>query len=140
MRGRTSQPSIVGPVANNVVHFAISADDVERARRFYEVVFGWRFEAWGPPGFYRIHTGTATDPGIEGALHGRAESPEGKGTVGLECTVSVDDLGPVRDAVVSGGGTVVLDGFDIPTVGTLLRFLDTEGNMLGAMRYFTSPD
>ena len=33
------------PVANDVQHFAVAADDVERARRFYEAVFGWRFEA-----------------------------------------------------------------------------------------------
>ena len=34
---------------NNVVHFAVHADDLPRARRFYEAVFGWRFEPWGPP-------------------------------------------------------------------------------------------
>jgi len=45
--------------ANNIRHFAIGADDLDRARAFYESVFGWRFEAWGPPGFYLIHTGTA---------------------------------------------------------------------------------
>lgn len=38
----------------NVVYFAIHADDVARARRFYQNVFGWRFEAWGPPGFFLI--------------------------------------------------------------------------------------
>ena len=52
---------------NNISHFAIQADDVERARRFYSAVFGWTFEAWGPPGFYRILTGTAADPGDTGA-------------------------------------------------------------------------
>ncbi|MCA9821452.1 MAG: hypothetical protein KC470_02510, partial [Dehalococcoidia bacterium] len=54
-----------------VVHFAIEADDVDRARAFYEGVFGWRFEAWGPPGFYRVLSGTAEAPGIEGALYAR---------------------------------------------------------------------
>ena len=43
--------------ANNVCHFAVHADDVERARVFYENVFGWRFEEWGPPEFYLIKTG-----------------------------------------------------------------------------------
>ena len=126
-------------MANNVVHFAIHADDVDRARRFYEAVFGWRFEAWGPPGFLRVHTGTADDPGIEGALHGRMEPLTGTGVRAYECTVSVDDLGPVRDAVVANGGTVLLEAFEIPTVGTLLQFLDTEGNAVAAMRYLTPP-
>jgi predicted enzyme related to lactoylglutathione lyase len=126
-------------VANNVVHFAIHADDVDRARRFYEAAFGWRFEAWGPPGFYRIRTGSPDDPGIEGALHGRMEPLEGRGVRAFECTVSVDDLDDVRDRVVAAGGTVLLDGFDIPGVGTLLQFLDTESNVLAAMRYLTPP-
>jgi hypothetical protein len=126
-------------MAHNVVHFAVHADDVDRARRFYESVFGWRFEAWGPPGFFRIHTGTAADPGIEGALHARSEPLDGRGLRAFECTVSVDDVAAVRDAVVAGGGTVLLDAFDIPTVGTLLQFLDTEGNTVGAMRYLTPP-
>ena len=38
---------------HNIAHFDVAADDVERARRFYERVFGWRFEAWGPPDFSR---------------------------------------------------------------------------------------
>ena len=39
-------------MANSVVHFEIFASDVERARKFYERVFGWKFEAAGPPDFY----------------------------------------------------------------------------------------
>lgn len=130
---------MVTTMANNVAHFAIHADDVERARRFYETVFGWRFEAWGPPGFYRIVTAPPDDPGMEGALHGRLEPLEGRGVRAFECTVSVDDLSQVRAAVVAGGGTVVMDGFDIPTVGTVLQFVDSEGNAVSAMRYLTPP-
>jgi predicted enzyme related to lactoylglutathione lyase len=122
-------------VANNVVHFAIHATDVERAQRFYGAVFGWRFEAWGPPGFFRVHTGTAGDPGIEGALHERQEPLTGTGMRGFECTVSVDDLASVRERVLAHGGTILYDGVEIPTVGTLLQFLDSEGNVCGAMRY-----
>ena len=35
-------------MANSIVHFEIFASDVERAREFYENVFGWTFEAGGP--------------------------------------------------------------------------------------------
>jgi uncharacterized protein len=122
-------------VANNVAHFAIHADDVDRARAFYEGVFGWRFEAWGPPGFFRVHTGTDDDPGIEGALHGRNEALTGTGMRGFECTVGVDDLAPIKDAVIRHGGTILLEDVEIPTVGTLVQIQDTEGNVLGAMRY-----
>ena len=43
--------------------------------------------------------------------------------------------GLLRDAVVANGGTVLLDRYEIPTVGTLVQFLDTEGNVVSAMRY-----
>ena len=120
---------------HNVVHFAIHADDVERARRFYSAVFGWRFEAWGAPNFYRIHTGTPDDPGIEGALHERHEPLDGRGVRAFECTVSVDDLAAARASVAGHGGTVRTEDIEIAEVGTLFQFLDTEGNVLCAMHY-----
>ena len=36
-------------------HLAINADDVPRAKAFYESVFGWRFQPWGPPEYYQAH-------------------------------------------------------------------------------------
>jgi predicted enzyme related to lactoylglutathione lyase len=120
---------------NNIVHFAIHADDVERARRFYEAVFGWRFEAWGPPGFYNVITGSDDRPGIHGALHGRDAPLSGSGTRGFTCTIAVDDIAAIRERVASNGGIVVHHEIEIPTVGTLVGFLDTEGNEVAAMVY-----
>jgi len=122
-------------MAYNVSHFAIHADDVERARRFYEAVFGWQFEAWGPPGFYRIHTDGPDGPGIEGALHGRQEPLAGTGMRGFECTIAIDDPGRIKALVVEHGGEIEFDEMDIATVGTLFGFRDTEGNSVQAMRY-----
>ena len=122
-------------MVHNIVHFAIHADDVERARRFYEAVFGWRFEAWGPPGFYNVATGDDDHPGIQGALHARDEPLSGRGTRGFTCTVAVDDVASIRDRVIANGGTITFEEIEIPTVGTLTQFRDTEGNELAAMAY-----
>jgi predicted enzyme related to lactoylglutathione lyase len=124
-----------GSMANNVVHFAIHADDVDRARRFYGAVFGWRFEAWGPPGFYNIDTGSEEHPGIHGALHERSEPLRGTGMRGFSCTVAVDDLAAFSARVVANGGSVQHPEMVIPTVGTHIGFLDTEGNEFAAMVY-----
>jgi predicted enzyme related to lactoylglutathione lyase len=43
-------------MANNLKHFAVHADDVDRARSFYEKTFGWHVTPWGPPGFFLIKT------------------------------------------------------------------------------------
>jgi uncharacterized protein len=122
-------------MANNVTHFAVHADDVDRARAFYEQVFGWRFTAWGPPGFFQIETGTPDDPGIAGALHGRQEPLTGTGMRGYECTISVDDVAAIRAAAVANGAQILIEEYTIPTVGTMVKFLDTEGNVVTAMRY-----
>jgi predicted enzyme related to lactoylglutathione lyase len=121
--------------ATNVAHFAINADDLERARRFYERVFGWRFEPWGPPGFLQAFTGTEREPGIQGALQQRRELIAGQRTVGFECTVAVEDVDAVAAAVVANGGTILIPRVLIPTVGHLIFFRDPEGNVCGAMQY-----
>lgn len=121
--------------AANVAHFAINADDVPRARRFYERVFGWRFETWGPPGFLMIQTGTDSEPGIAGSLQKRRELVEGQRMIGYECTISVADVDAVAKAVVANGGTILLPRTLLPTVGHLIFFRDTEGNLAGAMQY-----
>ena len=81
---------------NNVKHFSINADDVPRARKFYESAFGWHFTPWGPPGFYLIKTGTDDDPGLEGALQGRRQIVEGKPIYGFECSLGVASIIPTR--------------------------------------------
>ncbi len=122
-------------MANNVSFFSIHADDIDRARRFYEGVFRWKFEPWGPPGFYLIHTGNEQDPGIMGALQGRHEPLSGTGMRGFECSISVDDIDETIRAIQAQGGKIAMAKFHIPTVGTGCYFNDTEGNLAGAMQY-----
>ncbi len=119
---------------NDIAHFAIHADDCQRAKRFYEKTFGWTFEPWGPPEFWRIHT---SPKGIHGALQRRREPVSGKGSTGFECTVAVEDVEQTAAAVEANGGKVTTPPFVIETVGTLIMFQDTEGNVVGAMQYET---
>lgn len=120
---------------NDVRHFAINADDTGRARRFYQSVFGWRFEPFGPPEFFRITTADGAAPGPLGALQQRRELVPGRPTLGFECTVAVEDVHAVARAVTDGGGRILMDPTTIAGVGELIFFEDTEGNVVGAMRY-----
>jgi predicted enzyme related to lactoylglutathione lyase len=120
---------------NHVRHFAINADDLKRARRFYENVFGWQFEAWGPPGFYLIHTGAPDGGGVLGALQKRRELVPGQRTIGYECTVGVDSADATATAAEANGGTVIMAKTIIPTVGELVWLQDPEGNIVGVMKY-----
>jgi predicted enzyme related to lactoylglutathione lyase len=114
---------------NKLAHFAIEADDVNRARQFYESVFNWRFESWGPPDFYLIH-----DAGVHGALQKRTEAmPAGK--KGIQCTFAVDNLEISISLVIDAGGRIVGEPFQIPTVGRLVQIVDTEENDAIIMQY-----
>ena len=116
---------------NDVSFFAINADDVPRARQFYSAVFGWKFEPWGPPGFYLIVTGQEPDGSHSGGLQERRELVPGQKMIGFECTVSVENIDAAIRAVEANGGRVVAPKFHIPTVGTIAYVADTEGNVVG---------
>jgi len=119
----------------NLSHFAINADDVDVSRSFYEAVFGWTFNAWGPPGFYQIQTGPDEDPGTRGALQERRQLLPELPTRGAECSFSVENVDAVRDAVVDAGGTILSERFTIVGVGYLIFFEDPSGNPIGAIQY-----
>jgi len=118
-----------------VRHFAIHADDVRRARRFYEAVFDWRFEPWGPPDFYQVR-----GVGLMGALQQRHEPLAGTGMRGFEITIGVDDLEASIEKVRAHGGRVEDAPFRIEGVGDLVFIEDTEGNRVGVMQYDTTFD
>jgi uncharacterized protein len=121
--------------ATPVRHFAINADDTTRARDFYAAVFGWTFNAWGPPGFWMIDTGTKDGGAPLGALQQRRTLVEGERMNGFECTIAVPDLRQVEQAILDQGGALLMPRTTIPSVGYLLWFRDTEGNVAGAMQY-----
>src|SRR4051812_50155736 len=89
-------------MAATLRHFAINADDVPRARSFYEAVFGWSFTPWGPPGFYQVKN---AGEGLMGALQGRRPI-EDQVMPGIETTFAVEDLDAAIAAIEANGGRV----------------------------------
>ena len=122
-----------------VSHLAINAADAAATREFYARVFGWHFEPWGPPGFYRIGADDPDGPGVTAAIQQRRELVPGTPTVGFECTVAVDDLTRTVADVLAAGGEVLQERVTIPGVGDLVWCRDNAGNAFGAMQYDRSP-
>jgi len=120
-------------MSNHLAHFAINADDVQRAKRFYEKVFGWTFNAWGPPNFYIIASGGESD--VRGALQKRRELVPGQRTIGYECTIGVTSIDDTAKAVTANGGKTIMQKSIIVGVGALMFFQDPEGNVFGAMQF-----
>jgi predicted enzyme related to lactoylglutathione lyase len=115
---------------SSLAHFAINTDDIDRSRAFYEKVFGWKFSAWGPPGFYQIE-----GAGVRGALQKRRNLIAEHKTLGFECTIAVDSIDATEKAVLANGGKTILARSVIVGVGTLMFFQEPGGNVFGAMQY-----
>jgi hypothetical protein len=113
-------------------HLAINADDVPRAKAFYETVFGWRFKPWGPPEYYQAHE---AGEGFIMALQHRREIERGAAMLGFEATFAVEDIAATTAAIEACGGRVAAPQIYIEGVGRLVYFRDPDGNLFGAMQY-----
>ena len=123
-------------MANSVVHFEIFASDVERARKFYERVFGWQFEVVGPPDFYLIVTGPDADPGIKNGLIAKRSGPAAQGSLnGFRCTITVRSIKESMSAVEAAGGKLRSPVVEIPQVGKVVEIADTEDNIACILEY-----
>lgn len=119
----------------HVAHFSINADDVDRGREFYGNVFGWKFEPWGPPGFYMINFNDAQSGSMLGSLQGRRDLVPGQKMIGYECTIAVESIDDTIRALKERGAKIVMPKLTIAGVGTLVFFEDTVGNVAGAIQY-----
>jgi predicted enzyme related to lactoylglutathione lyase len=123
-------------MANHIAHFEIFADDVERARKFYESVFSWRFEAAGPPDFYLIVTGPPAEHAVSRGLVAKRRGAAAEGPINaFRCTISVTSVREIAAAIETAGGKLRSAVIDIPDVGKVVEFADTEGNIVCAMQY-----
>jgi len=113
-------------------HFAINADNVQRAKAFYEKVFGWTFNPWGPPDFYQVRN---AGNGLLGALQERRELQHGRRTNAFESSFAVDDIRSTLAAAEANGAKVLMQPFHIEGVGDIGYFEDTEGNICGVAQY-----
>jgi predicted enzyme related to lactoylglutathione lyase len=123
-------------MANSVVDFEIFASDVERAREFYENVFGWTFEAGGPPDFYHIATGPDSDPGLRQGLIAKRSGPAAKGPLNaFRVTISVKSIADTMSLVQKADGKLRSPVIDIPQVGKVVEIADTEDNIVCILEY-----
>jgi predicted enzyme related to lactoylglutathione lyase len=123
---------------NRPVHFEIPADDLVRAKKFYEEVFGWKFKKWGENSgnmeYWLIETGPKEEMGINGGLMKRVKPVSGEGAAGYFCTMDIKDLEEIVEKVKKAGGKIASDRMDIPKVGSMYYCTDTEMNKFGILQ------
>jgi uncharacterized protein len=125
-------------MTNQLSHFAIHADDLERARKFYGGVFGWAFQGLGGgpiTDFCQIKDPAGNLLSPLGAVQSRKFNSAPQPVYGFECTIAVNDVDAAARAVEANGGKIVMQKAAIPGVGWIVKFLDTEGNLVCAAQY-----
>jgi uncharacterized protein len=131
---------------NRVVHFEIEAQDVERAKKFYQKALGWKMQQMGKDysDYVVAETGKIADTkdwGINGGIyHGKAK----KEVNAYRCVVGVEDIKKaIKDIKAAGGKVFNEEPDDIPNVGLYVSCEDTEGNIFTLLQPtvdMTKPD
>ncbi len=117
-------------MANTILHFEIPADDVARAKTFYEKTFGWKIKPFPmPPGqeYFGVTTRKEGEPGINGGLMKR--NMPGQPFTNYVTVKSIDAMTRIVEA---NGGTIVLPKQGIGEgMGWIAAFKDPENNIIG---------
>ena len=111
---------------HTVVHFEIPAEDLERAKRFYSELFGWKISAEaGFEDYLMIHT-AAQGEVVNGGL--MKKKMPGQSVTNYVLVESVEEAAAKAKQL---GGQVVVPKTAIPKMGYFAVALDPEGNPVG---------
>lgn len=118
-------------MANSPTHFEIPADDVARAKGFYEKTFGWKIRQFpmpaGAPEYFGVTTRKKGEPGIDGGLMKR--NMPGQPFTNY---ISVKSIDAMNQAVLANGGSIVMPKQEIAAgMGWISVFRDPENNFIG---------
>jgi hypothetical protein len=108
-------------MAHSICHFEIPVDELERAKKFYQDIFGWQITDTGQQGYHLIQTG-------EGELGGgmmKRVVPEQRPVLYI-LVGSVDEY---SKKIEQAGGIIVVPKMAVPTMGYFAQAFDTEGNV-----------
>jgi predicted enzyme related to lactoylglutathione lyase len=108
----------------SVVWFDIAADDVERAKKFYGSLFGWKMDKLpGPKEYWHMDTG-GKDGSPDGAIMKRQDPHQG-----ITTYISVPSVDESTVKVQELGGKVFMPKTAVPQMGYFAICQDTEKNL-----------
>lgn len=121
---------------NRPIHFEFQADDIERAKNFYEKTLGWKITQMmkkdeGGMNYWGVDTGKE-GAGINGGMYERSEGDE-KNYL-YDCTIAVENIDDMVKKVKENGGQIMKEKSEIPGVGFFATVKDTEGNKFGLIQ------
>jgi len=117
------------PMTNPVVHFEIPVENMDRAVRFYEAVFGYRLRRETVDGYaMAIFPRADSGAGASGALaQGDVYKPAKTGPI---LYFDVDDIDATLARATALGATILYPKKDIGEAGFVAEIEDSEGNRI----------
>jgi predicted enzyme related to lactoylglutathione lyase len=123
---------------DKVVHFEIPAENLERAKKFYQDNFGWKLNQMGPDmgNYVLAHTGPTDEQGMvqDKAFINGGLMPRNPAVSSPVLVIAVDDADAAVEKVKKSGGALVGEILDIPNVGRYAYVKDSEGNVIGVIK------
>ena len=123
-------------IMRKVVHFEIPTDDLDRAKKFYDSIFGWELQTMpmGDGEYTSVKTTAVddqtqmpTEPGaINGGMFERTEQ-----LASPVITIDVEAIDDALQQIEDNGGSTLTPRTPIPGMGAFAYFKDSEGNVLG---------
>ena len=109
-----------------VVHWELWSKEPEKISEFYGKVFGWDIQHVPDLNYRMVETGG------EGGINGGIMKPqEGPWPGNMAFYVAVDNLDSYAKKIKDAGGKMIVEKQEIPGMGYLSLFSDTEGRVLG---------
>ncbi|MBI4181869.1 MAG: VOC family protein [Candidatus Aenigmarchaeota archaeon] len=120
---------------DKVVHFEIPADKPDRARKFYQDLFGWKIEkAPGAMPYWMVSTVEVDKktrmPKEAGAINGGIMPRQAPGESPV-VVINVPSLDSTLKKVQKAGGRIVMPKMTVMDMGYYARVTDSEGNVIG---------
>jgi len=120
---------------NPITYFEIPADNVERAKKFYEKIFDWKIKKYDKDGEYWsvITTEVGDDdwtPKEPGAINGGLVKRDMPNEPFVNY-ITVDSIEKICKIIEKNGGTIIVPKKVMGEWGWWAIFKDTEGNILG---------
>jgi uncharacterized protein len=121
---------------HTIIHFEIPANDVEKLKRFYEEVFGWKItQASGPIEYWVIETvpvdenGKLLRTGVNGGMYKKMVSESRP--VNYFAVESISDF---LAKIERMGGKVTQPKQEVPEIGWIAAAEDPEGNLFALIQ------
>lgn len=111
---------------HHIIHIELPVQDTKSAAKFYKDVFEWNITFDEQMNYTMF--------GAEGGTGGGFNPVSEDNPVGnVLLYINTPDLKASLEKIKASGGTVVLESYEIPSVGTMATFKDPTGNLLALL-------